>query len=59
MCTLNESTDALAHNAIYYLLTKGETRWYIMTNFYSGNKTKVIICLLTERTVEEFPEIVE
>lgn len=28
-----------------------------MTNFYSGNKAQVIACLLTEGTVEEFPEI--
>lgn len=44
---------------MYKLMNNRENRWCIMTNFYSGNKTQVMIHLLTESTVEEFPEIVE
>lgn len=47
------------HSAVYWLLTEGENRWCMVTNFYSGNKAQVIVCLLTERTVEEFPGTVE
>lgn len=34
------------HSAVYWLLTKGENRWCMVTNFYSGNKAQVIVCLL-------------